>query len=90
MFRTDRDVVVALVHGRMVGYAMGVLIEREGMLVGEMWGAVRPEDRRQGIGTALWRANRDAPGRGGSRGSRGPDPASCARTRSTMRPPTAP
>ena len=58
-FRTDRDVVVALVHGRMVGYAMGVLTEREGMLVGEMWGAVRPEDRHQGIGTTLWRANRD-------------------------------
>ena len=38
---------------------MGVLIEREGMLVGEMWGAVRPEDRHQGIGTTLWRANRD-------------------------------
>jgi mycothiol synthase len=38
---------------------MGVLTEREGMLVGEMWGAVRPEDRHQGIGTTLWRANRD-------------------------------
>jgi mycothiol synthase len=58
-FRLDRDVVVALVHGRMVAYAMGILIEREGILVGEMWGAVRPEDRHQGIGTALWRSNRD-------------------------------
>ena len=58
-FRVERDVVVALVHGRMVGYAMGTLVERDGMLVGEMWGAVRPEDRHRGIGTALWRANRD-------------------------------
>lgn len=58
-FRVDRDVVVALVRGRMVGYAMGTLVERDGILVGEMWGAVRPEDRHQGIGTAMWRANRD-------------------------------
>src|SRR5690348_7101042 len=40
-FRIDRDVIVALVGERMVGYAMATLVEREGCLVGEMWGAVR-------------------------------------------------
>ncbi|HET7828037.1 MAG TPA: GNAT family N-acetyltransferase [Candidatus Limnocylindrales bacterium] len=54
----ERDVIVAHVNDRMAGYAMGVLLERDGCLVGEMWGAVRPEDRHQGIGTALWRWNR--------------------------------
>jgi mycothiol synthase len=58
-FSIERDVIVAHVHDRIVGYAMGVLIERDGCLVGEMWGAVRPEDRHQGIGTALWQWNRD-------------------------------
>jgi mycothiol synthase len=55
----ERDVIVALVDGRMVGYAMGALVEREGCLIGEMWGVVRPDARHQGIGTALWRWNRD-------------------------------
>ncbi|HKF84388.1 MAG TPA: GNAT family N-acetyltransferase [Candidatus Limnocylindrales bacterium] len=58
-FRLDRDVVVALVDGRMVGFAFGILVEREERLIGETWGAVVPDARHRGIGSAMWRWNRD-------------------------------
>lgn len=54
-----RDVVVAEAGGRAVGYASGQLVERNGALVAELTGAVHPEHRRRGIGTALLRRTRD-------------------------------
>jgi mycothiol synthase len=54
-----RDVVVATIGGHPVGYAFGVLLEREGVLVADTWAAVRPAFRHRGIGTAMWRWNRD-------------------------------
>ena len=54
-----RDVVIAEADGRAVGYAAGQLVERNGALVAELIGAVHPEHRRRGIGTALLRQTRD-------------------------------
>ncbi len=57
-FDLGRDVLVAEVDGRAVGFAAGYRVERGGALVCETWGAVVPEHRRRGIGTALARATR--------------------------------
>jgi|tagenome__1003787_1003787.scaffolds.fasta_scaffold20720060_2 mycothiol synthase len=59
MFRIDRDVVVAEVDGAPVGFASGILVHRDGALTAETWGIVVPEWRHRGIGTAMWRRNRD-------------------------------
>ncbi len=48
-----RDVLLAELDGRLVGYAMGHRVVREGSLVAETGGAVHPDVRRRGIGTAL-------------------------------------
>jgi mycothiol synthase len=58
-FELRRDVTLAELDGALVGMAFGYVMQREGILVGESWGAVRPEHRRRGIGTALWRLTRD-------------------------------
>jgi len=54
-----RDAVIAEVAGRVVGYAVGQLVERNGALVAELTGAVLPDHRRRGIGTALLQRARD-------------------------------
>lgn len=58
-FRAERDLVLAEVDGTVVGFAFGILVHRDGALVAETWGAVLPDWRHRGIGTALWRWNRD-------------------------------
>ena len=55
----ERDAVIAEVEGVAVGYGVGQLVERDGVLVGELTGAVHPAHRRRGIGTALLRRTRD-------------------------------
>jgi mycothiol synthase len=57
MFEIDRDSLVAELDGEIVAFGFGYRVERDGALTGEAWGAVVPEVRRRGIGTALWRAN---------------------------------
>lgn len=59
MFRVERDVLLAELDGRPVGYAIGYRVMRDGVLVAETGGAVDPDHRRRGIGTALWRATRE-------------------------------
>lgn len=54
-----RDVLIAEVDGAVVGYIMGYLTLRDGILTCETHAVVAPEHRRQGIGTALWTATRD-------------------------------
>lgn len=49
----ERDAVVAEVDGSPVGYGVGQVLERDGVLVAELTGAVHPAHRRRGIGTAL-------------------------------------
>lgn len=56
----ERDVVVAELAGQPVGYAFGQVLERDGVLVGELTGGVHPAHRRRGIGTALLERTRDA------------------------------
>jgi mycothiol synthase len=58
-FRLDRDVILAEVEGVLVGFAIGTLVHRDGALIGETWGSVLFEWRHRGIGTAMWRWNRD-------------------------------
>ena len=58
-FRVERDVILAGVGGAPVGFAFGILVHRDGALVGETWGSVLTEWRRRGIGTAMWRWSRD-------------------------------
>jgi mycothiol synthase len=58
-FRIARDVLIAERGGAFVGFTIGYRVARDGVLVGESWGVVVPEHRRQGIGTALFRATRD-------------------------------
>jgi mycothiol synthase len=55
----ERDGVLAEADGAMVGYGIGRIVERDGVLVGELSGAVHPAHRRRGIGTALLHQNRD-------------------------------
>jgi mycothiol synthase len=55
-FQLSRDLLLATVDGTVVGHAMGYRIMRAGALVAETHGAVAPEVRRRGIGTALYRA----------------------------------
>ena len=58
-FRTDRDLILAEVSGLPVGFAFGILVHRDGALVAETWGSVLAEWRHRGIGTAMWRWNRE-------------------------------
>jgi len=58
-FDLGRDYLLGEVDGRLVAATMGYLVEREGILVAETWGLVDQEHRRRGIGTAMWRRNRD-------------------------------
>ncbi len=58
MFQVRRDVLLAELDGRVVGYAMGYRVVRDGALVGETHGCIAPEVRRRGIGTALHLATR--------------------------------
>jgi mycothiol synthase len=58
-FRIERDVLVAELDGTFVGFSFGSRVVRDDTLVAELWGAVVPEHRRRGIGTILFRTNRD-------------------------------
>ncbi len=54
-----RDMVIAEVDRTPVGYAVGPVVERDGVLVADLTGAVHPSFRRQGIGTQLLGRTRD-------------------------------
>ena len=59
-FQLARDVLVAETGGgEAVAFVIGCRVVRDGILTGETWGAVAPEYRRRGLGTAMWRATRD-------------------------------
>ncbi|HEY5630135.1 MAG TPA: GNAT family N-acetyltransferase [Candidatus Limnocylindrales bacterium] len=55
----ERDGVVAEVAGGLVGYCIGQLRERGGVLVADLTGAVHPAHRRRGIGSELLHQARD-------------------------------
>ena len=54
MFALARDVLVAELDGQVVAFSMGHRVVRGGALIAETWGAVVPQVRRQGLGTALF------------------------------------
>jgi mycothiol synthase len=56
-FELERDALVAELDGEIVAFGFGYRVHRDGVLTGETWGAVVPEIRRRGVGTAIWRAN---------------------------------
>ena len=58
MFSVARDMLLAEVDGRVVAHSIGFRVVRDGSLVCEMMGAVHPDVRRRGIGTALFHATR--------------------------------
>ncbi|HET7728321.1 MAG TPA: GNAT family N-acetyltransferase [Candidatus Limnocylindrales bacterium] len=51
----DRDLLLAELDGRVVGFALGRVMPRDDQLALETWGNVHPDARRRGIGTALHR-----------------------------------
>jgi GNAT superfamily N-acetyltransferase len=57
-FDIGRDLLIAELYGEMIGLAFGWRIQRGTSLSLEGWGAVLPEHRHQGVGTALHRATR--------------------------------
>ncbi|HEX5465755.1 MAG TPA: GNAT family N-acetyltransferase [Candidatus Limnocylindrales bacterium] len=57
-FDLGRDVMIAERDGAMVGFVVGTRCERAGVMALETWGAIAPEHRGRGIGTALHRATR--------------------------------
>lgn len=54
-----RDVVIAEIDDEAVGFGFGQKLERDGVLVAEMTGAVHPAFRRRGIGRAILHRSRD-------------------------------
>jgi mycothiol synthase len=56
MFSLARDMLVAEIDGRIVAHSIGFRAVRDGALVGELLGAVHPDVRRRGIGTAMFLA----------------------------------
>ncbi len=52
-FDPTRDVLLAQLGGRLIGMTGVERVVRDGAPVYEMWGAVHPEFRRRGLGTAL-------------------------------------
>jgi mycothiol synthase len=58
-FRMERDVLLAELDGTLVGFSMGYRVVRDVAPTAESWGIVVPEHRRRGIGTTLFRANRE-------------------------------
>ena len=58
-FQLARDMLLAEVDGRLVGFTMGYRVMREGALVAETSGGVHPDHRRRRIGTALYLATRE-------------------------------
>lgn len=57
-FEITRDVLIAEREGEAVAFHVGYRLVRGSTLVLETWGAVSPEHRGRGIGTALHRATR--------------------------------
>ncbi len=57
-FQLARDMLLAEIDGRLVGYAMGYRVIRSGSLVAETAGVVHPDVRRRRLGTALYLATR--------------------------------
>jgi len=55
-FEVGRDALLAEIDGELAGFSIGYRVVRGSALVLESWGAVLPEHRHRGIGTALWRA----------------------------------
>jgi mycothiol synthase len=58
-FSVARDILLAEVDGTVAGFAMGYRVVRDGSLVGETGGGVRPDLRRRRLGTALYLATRE-------------------------------
>jgi ribosomal protein S18 acetylase RimI-like enzyme len=56
-FEMSRDVLLAEVDGQLIGEADGTLSIRDGHAVHHLWGRIRPEWRRRGIGRAMFRWN---------------------------------
>ena len=56
-FDVRRDLVIAEVDGRIVGYGEAKRQIRDGVLNHDSFGAIRPEFRRRGLGRALLRWN---------------------------------
>jgi ribosomal protein S18 acetylase RimI-like enzyme len=56
-FEMERDALLAELDGEVVAFGFGYRVRRDGVLTGETWGAVVPEIRRRGVGTAIWQAN---------------------------------
>jgi mycothiol synthase len=59
MLSIEHDGLVAEVDGQVVAFGLGFVMERDGALVAELLGDVRPAYRRAGIGTAIFRRNLD-------------------------------
>jgi ribosomal protein S18 acetylase RimI-like enzyme len=57
VFEIERDALVAELDGEIVAFGFGYRVRRDGVLTGESWGAVVPEMRQRGVGTAIWSAN---------------------------------
>ncbi len=57
-FDIGRDLLIAELDGEMIGIAFGWRVQRAASLWLEGWGAVLPDHRHRGIGTALHRATR--------------------------------
>ncbi|HEY4753089.1 MAG TPA: GNAT family N-acetyltransferase, partial [Candidatus Limnocylindrales bacterium] len=55
----EQGLVIAEVNGEAIGYASSQLAERDGVLVGDLMGALHPAFRRRGIGTELLHRTRD-------------------------------
>jgi mycothiol synthase len=58
-FELTRDLLLAEIDDEVVGFGFGYRVVRGGALLGEMWGGLRPDLRRRGVGSAIWRANQD-------------------------------
>jgi ribosomal protein S18 acetylase RimI-like enzyme len=57
VFELERDALVAELDGEIVAFGFGYRVRRDRVLTGESWGAVVPEMRQRGVGTAIWSAN---------------------------------
>ncbi|HYO42665.1 MAG TPA: GNAT family N-acetyltransferase, partial [Candidatus Limnocylindrales bacterium] len=55
-FTLAKDMLLAEIDGRLVGYSMGYRVVREGSLVAETGCVVHPDARRRRLGTALFGA----------------------------------
>lgn len=55
-FSVTRDVLLAEIDGRLIGFVGGHRVVRDGRLVGQTDGAIHPDFRRMGLGTTMHQA----------------------------------